>query len=129
MVRANQWAIVATVSLSCLTGNFLWLLIPFLAGLAGLTLGINPILLTAKQFLRKPLNQYACEDRQQLRFNQTLAVVLLALGLVSYLLRWTIVAYVATAMVGIASAAAIAGFCVGCLIRFQWNQYRYRRSL
>ena len=34
-----------------------------------------------------------------------------------------------TAMVAIASFVAILGFCIGCFIRFQWQQYRYKKSV
>ena len=79
----------------------------------------------ARQFLRKPLSEYAAEDRIQQQFNQCIAVICLAIGLAAYAAHWTIVAYVFTAIVALAAFVAILGFCVGCFIRYQWSQYRY----
>ncbi|WP_438941207.1 DUF4395 family protein [Lysinibacillus parviboronicapiens] len=39
------------------------------------------------------------------------------------------VGYVFTVMVAIASAVAIAGFCIGCFLYFQVKQWQYRRTL
>lgn len=129
MVRANQWTIVASVVLSCLTGSFMWLLIPFVSGLAGLITGFNPILRLARVFLLKPMTDYLREDAAQLRFNQVIAVCLLGIGLMGYVLHIMSAAYVASALVGIASGVAISGFCVGCFLRYQWTQFRYRRTI
>jgi ABC-type transporter Mla maintaining outer membrane lipid asymmetry permease subunit MlaE len=81
----------------------------------------------AKLFLRKHPSEYIPEDWEQQQFNQVIAVVCLALGLIGYLVHWRLMAYVFTAMVALAAFIAILGFCVGCFIRYHWNQYTYRR--
>lgn len=129
MVRANQWTILACVVLSWGTDNFSWLLIPLLAGLSGLLTGFNPILHATRLFLRKPMAAYVREDLGQLRFNQSIAVILLTFGFIGYSSHAMLLADICTALVAVASGVAIAGFCVGCFIRYQWRQYRYRRSL
>lgn len=128
LVRTNQSVIVVCVLLSAITGSGMWLLIPLLAGLSGFLVGVNPILFGARLFLRRPPSTYAGEDRSQMRFNQSIAVTLLSAGFVSYLAHWYLFAYLATALVGIAAMVAMSGFCVGCFIRYQWGQYRYRRN-
>ncbi|AGK52499.1 DUF4395 domain-containing protein [Bacillus sp. 1NLA3E] len=129
LVRTNQWFIVISVCISLISGQEWVLAFPLLAGLMGLFFGFNPVMKFAKLFLKKQPSEYIPEDWNQQQFNQVISVVCLALGLVSFLLGWTIVAYVFTIMVGIAAFVAILGFCVGCFIRFQWQQYMYRRSI
>ncbi|MHB1627232.1 MAG: DUF4395 domain-containing protein [Bacilli bacterium] len=128
LVRVNQWCIVVSVALAWTTGTYAWLLPPLLAGLAGLLFGVNPIMSLARPFLRKPLSEYAMEDRGQQQFNQLIAVACLALGLAAYAAHWMIAAYAFTAIVALAAFIAILGFCVGCFLRYQWSQHRHRRS-
>ena len=127
LVRTNQWMIVLSVVISWVTGWGLLLLIPLLAGLGGLLFDFNPVMKLARQFLRKPPSSYIPEDKGQQKFNQIIAVICLAAGLISFLLNWTAVYYVFTVLVALAAAVAICGFCVGCFILFQWKQYQYRR--
>ncbi|MBY0157893.1 DUF4395 domain-containing protein [Cytobacillus oceanisediminis] len=128
LVRTNQWSIVLSVLASWLTGEAWILAIPLLAGIMGLLFGYNPIMRAAKLFLRKNPADYIPEDWEQQQFNQVIAVACLALGLISFLLGWTAAGYVFTAMVALSALVAILGFCIGCFIRFQLNQYKYRKS-
>ncbi|MCO7125657.1 DUF4395 domain-containing protein [Sporolactobacillus shoreicorticis] len=127
LVRTNQWVIVLSVVVSLITNQYWLLLIPLLSGLIGLFFHFNPIMALAKSFLRKPLNTYIPEDKQQQKFNQTIAVSCLFIAFISFLLRWTIVSIVFSLIVGLAAFIAILGFCIGCYIHFHWSQYRQRR--
>jgi hypothetical protein len=128
LVRANQWFIVISVVATWVTGFYWLLLLPLLAGLMGLLFDFNPVMRIARLFLRKPLSEYIPEDRDQQQFNQIIAVICLALGMVGYVAHWLVVAYIFTAMVALAAFIAILGFCIGCFIRYQWLQYRHRRT-
>ncbi len=129
LVRTNQWTIVLSVLATWITHQPWILCIPLIAGLFGLIFHVNPIMRFARLFLRHPARHYAQEDRDQQNFNQVIAVTCLTLGFAFFLMHLAIVAYLFTAMVGISAFVAILGFCIGCFLRFQWNQYRYRRSL
>lgn len=129
LVRLNQWVIVLSVLCTWVLQNELFLLVPLLAGMCGLVFKVNPIIKIGKLFLRKHPSQYIPEDFDQLQFNQLIAVICLSIGFVSYLAGWNTVAVIFTIMVAMAAIIAILGFCVGCYIRFQWQQYSYRKSL
>lgn len=125
LVRTNQWVIVLSVIIT-LTTSFYWiLLLPLLSGLSGLFFRFQPILKTARLFLRQPLETYIPEDPAEQRFNQTIAVSLLTISFISFLSGWKTVAVIAAAVVGAAALIAILGFCIGCFIHYQWSQYRY----
>jgi hypothetical protein len=128
LVRANQWFIVISVVATWMTGQEWLLALPLVAGLLGLFFGFNPVMRLAKLFLTKPPSEYVPEDADQQQFNQIIAVICLSVGLISYLAHWMIVAYIFTAMVALAAFVAILGFCIGCFIRYQWQQYRYRKA-
>ena len=128
LVMANQWTIVLSVIIALLTQSAWVLLIPLIANLSSLVTGFHPILMLVKRFLSKPANQYPQEDYAQLRFNQWLAVGFLSVACLSFLLNWTILFNIATVMVGLAALMAILGFCIGCFMRFQYQQWSYRRN-
>ncbi|MFZ3578653.1 DUF4395 domain-containing protein [Virgibacillus sp. DJP39] len=128
LVRLNQWFIVASVVLTWVTGQEWILVLPLIAGLLGLLFSFNPVMRLGKLFLRKNPSEYIPEDHAQQQFNQVIAVACLALALVSYTMGWTVLAILFTTMVALAAFIAILGFCIGCFIRFQWMQYRHRRT-
>lgn len=127
LVRTNQWTIFLSVVLTWLTGQYWILVIPLIANLLGCTIGVNPIIRGAKYFLRKDPKEYIPEDAGQQRFNASIATICLAGGFIGFVAGWTVVGYVFTVMVALASFIAILGFCVGCFIQFQAHQYLYRR--
>ncbi|TYS60840.1 DUF4395 domain-containing protein [Sutcliffiella horikoshii] len=128
LVTFNQWFILTTVLLSLATGLYFLMAFPLLAGLMGLLFKWNPVLIVARKFLSKPVGSYLQEDIAQLQFNQSIAVACLALALFGFYSGLVVIGYVFAIMVGVASGVALMGFCVGCFIRFQWQQYRYRRA-
>ena len=129
LVRVNQWAILLSVVTTWATGFYWILLLPLIANICGVGFGINPIIYLSKGFLKKDHSQYIPEDIVQQRFNSTIATVCLALGFLGYALSINALAYTFTILVAVASFVAILGFCVGCFIHFQLNQFKYRRSL
>lgn len=128
LIRANQWTIIITVIAFLFTRNPYLLLIPLISGISSLYLNIHPIMEVAKKFLRKPLNQYIQEDRQQQRFNQILAVSMLSMAFISSLLGWSFLGLFFAVMVLSACSLAIAGFCVGCYIHFQISLWKQRNT-
>ena len=129
LVRVNQWTIFLSVILTWVTGQYWLLAIPLVANLLGIFTGFNPIMRIAKLFLTKDLKSYIPEDVAQQKFNSTIASICLAGGLLGFVFQLPIVAYSFTIMVAVASFVAILGFCIGCVIHFQWKQFQYRRSI
>ena len=129
LVRINQWTIFLSVVLTWVTGFYWILLLPLLANLSGVLFGLNPIIYFSKGFLKKDPSQYIPEDEGQQRFNSTIATSCLALGFLGYEFSVNALAYTFTIMVAAASFVAILGFCIGCFIHFQLNQFKYRRTL
>lgn len=128
-MRLNQWVIVLSVLATWFTNQEVILLIPLLAGLTGIIFKVNPIIKIGKLFLRKDSKEYIPEDFEQQQFNQVIAVICLTVGLISYILGWQLIASIFTALVALSAFIAILGFCIGCFIRLQWQQYNYRKSV
>jgi uncharacterized membrane protein YhdT len=127
LVRSNQWFIIICVIITWATGQEWLLVLPLVTGLLGLLFNFNPVMRFAKLFLKRNPSEYIPEDYAQQQFNQIIAVVSLAIALVSYLIGWIVIAYIFSSLVALAAFIAILGFCIGCFIRYQWIQYRHKR--
>lgn len=129
LVRTNQWVIVLSVALAWGLQQTWILAVPLVCGLCGLLFDFNPVMKLGRLFLKKPMGAYVPEDKGQQKFNQVIAVACLLLAIISWAFGWEIAMYVFSSLVLLAAFVAILGFCVGCFIRYQWGQYRYRRSM
>ncbi|KGM46368.1 DUF4395 domain-containing protein [Neobacillus niacini] len=129
LVKTNQWVIVISALLTLAFGQGWFLIIPLLAGISGIVFKYNPVMNIAKYFLKKKPHEYIPEDWEQQQFNQKIAVICLAGGLISFLAGWNTVGYVFTIMVATAAFVAILGFCIGCFIHYQWKMFKYRKAI
>lgn len=66
------------------------------------------------------------EDRRLQRFNNAIATSLLGLAQVAFLAGRPALGWVLTLMVVAAASVALAGFCVGCFLYYQFKLNRYR---
>lgn len=116
-----------SVVLTWVTGLYGILLIPFIANLLGFLIGFNPIMRAAKFFLKRTRKTMF---RRMHSSNALIPLLpqLFRRRLYRICCWFSVVGYVFTVMVAVASFVAILGFCVGCFIHFQWNQYIYRRK-
>ncbi|MFX3675104.1 MAG: DUF4395 domain-containing protein [Paenisporosarcina sp.] len=128
LVLANQWTIVLSVVVAIITQSAWILIFPLVCCLLSIFVKFHPVMSIVKGFLKKPLSQYIQEDPFQLQFNQWMALSFLIVAVVSYVMNWTILFNVASILVGIAALVAILGFCIGCFIRFQYQQWQFRRK-
>lgn len=128
LVRLNNWVTLALLAISWITQQAWVAAIPLVYCGLGAAIGWNPVIAGAKQFFNRPPSSYVSEEKAQLRFNQTLCAIMLGIALVSALAGWTAGFYIFTILPALANIGALAGYCVGCIIRFRWQQYRYARS-
>jgi hypothetical protein len=66
------------------------------------------------------------EDRRLMRFNNSIATILFGLAQIAFLLNIAWLGWVLSFMVAVAAAVALAGFCFGCFLYFQFKLNRYR---
>ena len=129
LVRINQSFIALSALLYLISSQVYFLILPIVFGISSLVLNYNPIIEFSKKILKKPKNEYIQEDVAQQRFNQMLALTMFVLSFISYYLniQWLSVTF--AIMVFLASTIAVLGFCIGCFIHYQFNMWKYRRSL
>ncbi|MEO3946289.1 DUF4395 domain-containing protein [Gorillibacterium sp. CAU 1737] len=63
------------------------------------------------------------------RFNNTLAVLFLTLSLLSFSFGLTLAGYLFATMLLAAAGAALAGYCIGCTIYFQYKRWKALRKV
>ena len=66
------------------------------------------------------------EEAVLMRFNNSIAVVMLGLAQVAFLAGQPFVGWLLAALVAVAATVALAGFCVGCVIFFRLRMLQYR---
>lgn len=131
LIKVNQASMVLFVLLSFIFGQPLFTYFVFLIQLIALVFGAktNLFILLAKLFIGKErLQKSETQAAELAHFNQTIAVTLLAVSSVSYLFGWSVMAYIASAMVAVAAFVAVLGYCVGCTIYFQYKKWKLLRS-
>ncbi|WP_165279914.1 DUF4395 domain-containing protein [Paenibacillus protaetiae] len=128
LVRFNNWVTLALLAISWITQQPWIAAIPLVTCGLGAAIGWNPVIWIAKQNFKRPPSSYVSEEKAQLRFNQTLCTGMLLVAIISAAAGWTAGFYIFTILPALANIGALAGFCVGCFIRFRWNQYRHAKK-
>ncbi|KUP05368.1 hypothetical protein Q73_12065 [Bacillus coahuilensis m2-6] len=128
LVQTNQLFIVVSVIVGLfLQPLILWL--PFLVGIITISTKKNPIMMLGKNFLRKPITAYMLEDRDQQIFNQWIATILIGMTILFSFIGWSTASMVSGLMVVFASTLALAGYCIGCTIRYRYKMWQYHRNV
>jgi hypothetical protein len=66
------------------------------------------------------------EDPRLMRFNNALAATLLGAAQLAFLLRVPLAGWILSGLVALAAAVALAGFCLGCFLFYQFKLNRAR---
>ncbi|NOU94135.1 DUF4395 family protein [Paenibacillus sp. LMG 31456] len=124
-VRANQAGIVLFVVLALLLQQPVFIAAIWAIQVIGLWKGIraNLIVRAASPLLASRVAGAQTESAELLRFNNSIAVILLTISLLCFWVFHSAVAgYIAAAMVAVAAFIAICGFCVGCFLYYQFKK-------
>ncbi|CAG5081969.1 Putative uncharacterized protein yogA [Thermobacillus xylanilyticus] len=131
LIKANQAGIVLFVVIALASQQPWWIYALFLIQLAGLAFGPQAslfILLARSALADERLRRSETQAAELARFNQTIAVLLLGLSSVFHLAGWSWPGHIASGMVGLAALAALAGYCIGCTIYYQYKRWRALRA-
>lgn len=127
IVNFNRWILVLGVGLGLilqqpiLTTMLLLLLLPAVVGGQRWSL----IAIVGRWLFARQISRSEREDRGLMRFNNTIAVVLLGLAQIAFAFGLPLLGWIFALMVAVAASIALAGFCIGC---FLYYQFKMRRS-
>jgi hypothetical protein len=86
----------------------------------------SPIAIIGRRLFARQIPHAEREDRRLMRFNNMIAFSLLGLAQVAFLAGLPVVGWALALMVAVAASVALAGFCVGCFLYYQFRLNRYR---
>ncbi len=84
------------------------------------------IYFTGSRLLRKLNQNTETESPLLMRFNNSIAVIMLGAAQVAFLFGATQAGWIISAMVALAALVALCGFCFGCYLYFHFNMQRYK---
>jgi hypothetical protein len=128
IVALNRWILVLTIGAAMVTQQA-WLTTVLVALLLPAVIfgqARSPIAWLGRQVLGRQIATAPREDRRLMRFNNTIALGLLSSAQAAFLLEQPVVGWTLAAIVALAAGIALAGFCVGCFIYYQFKLQRFR---
>ncbi|MEI6640191.1 MAG: DUF4395 domain-containing protein [Chlorobium sp.] len=66
------------------------------------------------------------EDQRLMRFNNSIAAILLGAAQIAFLAGAPLVGWIFSGIVAVAATVALAGFCFGCFLFYQFNLQRFK---
>jgi hypothetical protein len=86
----------------------------------------SPIFLAGSRLFREQNRTAATEDAGLMRFNNSIAFILLGAAQIAFLAGAPVAGWVFSGIVVLAAAIALTGFCFGCFLYYQFNLQRYK---
>ncbi|MEO5952719.1 MAG: DUF4395 domain-containing protein [Chloroflexia bacterium] len=128
IVHLNRWTILTGSVLAILLQQPLLTTFLFIILLPAVLYGqrYSLIFQVGKRLFAKQIAGAEGEDRRLMRFNNSIAVILLGLAQVSFLAGLNILGYALALVLATAAGVALAGFCFGCFLFLRFKLYRYR---
>ncbi len=130
LVKSNQAGVVAVILLAIVTQQPILLLLLWVIQAVGLVFGTKASLFIriVQPFLRGGLEGSPTQSVELQRFNQTLGMLFLTVSLICFLFQMNTAGYILASMFAAAAFLSVCGFCVGCLMYYQYKQLRHRMS-
>jgi hypothetical protein len=128
IVRLNRWTIVLTVAVALMlrfapltTALFVVVALAACFGRRG-----SLIYRVGMRVLARADQPEGGEDPRLMRFNNALAALMLGGGQVAFALHAPLIGWSLCVLTALAASAALAGFCVGCVLFYQLKLNRWR---
>lgn len=128
IVKLNRWVILGFILLGAFFNQPLFITVLYLILFPAMLFGKRGSLIyfIGIRLFEKEIETADYEDWRLQRFNNTIATTLLCAAQVAFLSGAPAVGWALSFIVAIAAGIALAGFCVGCFLYFQFKQNKYR---
>lgn len=128
IVTFNRAFLTITMLIAIFTGQIWITSIVFLILLPVTLFGrkFSLVYYTGNFLLKKQILNAELEDASLQRFNNSIATSLLGFAQIAFAVGQPVLGWIFAAMVALASGVALAGFCVGCFLYYQFKLQRYR---
>lgn len=128
IVKLNRWTLLTGTVLATLLQQPLITTFLFLILLPAVLYGqrYSLIFQVGKRAFARQIAGAEGEDRRLMRFNNSIALILLGLAQVAFLAGIPVLGYALSFVLAAAAGVALAGFCFGCFLFLRFKLYRYR---
>ena len=132
IVNLNRWVLVLGVVGGLLLQQPLFTTVLFIVVLSAVSFGRRGSLIfqVGKRLLAKrnaaAQREDEVEDPGLMRFNNTIAAVVLGGAQLAFLFGQNVVGWALSLAVAVAAGVALAGFCLGCFLYLRFKMYRHR---
>ena len=128
IVRLNRWMLVIGILGGLALQQPLATTLLFAILLPATVIGQRASLIfqVGKRLFARQLPTAEREDRRMQRFNNSIATILLGAAQIAFLAGAPVAGWVLALMVAAAAAIALAGFCIGCFLYYQFKLQRFR---
>ena len=132
IVNLNRWVLVLGVVGGLLLQQPLFTTVLFIVVLSAVVFGrqgslifqVGKRLLAGQNTLAQ--REGRVEDPRLMRFNNTIAAVVLGGAQLAFLFGLNVVGWALSLAVAVAAGVALAGFCLGCFLYLRLKMYRHR---
>jgi hypothetical protein len=128
VVRFNRWILLCGIAAAILLQQPLITTALFIVLLPAVLFGRkwSLIFYMGQRLFAKKNSTAATEDPGLMRFNNSIAVILLGGAQLAFITGAAAAGWVLSAVVAVASAVALGGFCFGCFLYYQFNLQRFK---
>ncbi|NWJ94244.1 MAG: DUF4395 domain-containing protein [Chloroflexi bacterium] len=128
VVKLNRWVLLLGVVLGLLVQQPLVTTVLFLVLLPAVLFGQrwSAIFQLGTRLFAAQIRTAEREDRRLMRFNNSIALFLFGAAQLAFISGLTLVGWILSLMVAVAAGVALAGFCVGCFLYYQFKLNRFR---
>lgn len=128
IVTFNRWILVVGVVIGVIAQQPLATTLLFLLLLPSVLLGQrwSPIAALGSRLFARRIAGADREDKRLMRFNNSIALVLLGAAQIAFIAGLPVAGWALSLMVAVAAAIALAGFCIGCFLYYQFKQLKAR---
>jgi hypothetical protein len=128
IVLLNRWILVLGVLGGLAAGQPLVTTLLFTLLLPAVLFGQrgSPIAWLGRRLFASRIPNDAREDRRLMRFNNMIALVLLGGAQIAFALNLPVLGWALALAVAAAASVALAGFCLGCFLYYQFKLHQRR---
>ncbi len=128
IVKLNRWVLLIGIIAAILFQQPIVTSVLFLIIIAAVLFGKQGSLIffIGSRLLAKQNKDAATEDPRLMRFNNSIAAILLGGAQIAFLSGAPLVGWILSGVVAVAASIALAGFCFGCFLFYQFNLQRFK---
>lgn len=128
IVKLNRAVLLAGIVAAIALQQPIVTTILFLVILSAVVFGRNGSLIffIGSRLFEKQNRDAATEDPKLMRFNNSIAAILLGGAQIAFLAGFPLTGWILSGFVAVAAAIALGGFCFGCFLFYQFNLQRFK---